>query len=69
MRTITLSDRQHGRAAREIVPKLAEPRASHAADEIARHFVDCQSEEVLDLRAGDQDRDPVGEADDRRDEE
>ena len=38
----------------------------HAADEIARHFLDLQAEEVLDLRAGDEDGDAVGEPDDDR---
>ena len=33
---------------------------------IARNFIQLQSEEVFDLRAGDQDRDAVGEADDDR---
>ena len=38
----------------------------HPADEVAGHRGDLQAEEVLELRAGDEERDAVGEADDDR---
>ena len=37
-----------------------------APEKLARHFADRQAEEILDLRAGNQDRDAVGEADHNR---
>ena len=39
---------------------------SMRVQEIARHFLDLQPEEIFDLRAGDDDRDAVGESNDHR---
>ena len=38
----------------------------HAQPEHAGNFLELQTEEIFDLRAGDQDGDAVGEADDDR---
>ena len=52
-------------ASNESVWKLRGERL-HSQPEDARNLVEVQSEEVFDLRAGDQNGDAVGEADDDR---
>src|SRR5713226_3356083 len=53
-----------GRRHRKGVPRL--PKGHHAVKEITGNVIHLQTEEVTDLRAGDQDRDAVGEANDNR---